>query len=313
MGACMSDEPEEAVEGDEDDLVEGRSVELPLIELSVCMVEADPAFNCRPPYSASEIEAAYAHFERTPMLHAPTVAPHRGLSDRYRLVAGFKRFAVLELLAERRGLETAVFGLVEGRSEEDLLLLNVTENVARGAVPGAYLAERFTALVDVGLTAKEIAARSGVTVRHVRRLLAIRREAHPELWSLYEQGHETLSMRRMLELVGHERDQQLDAFRQSEELHRQARDVERGFSERLDADAAPEAEGPGAEPPAPRSRRRYPPRRHARRLLYSIKRDDQLDPQYRAGFVAAMRHMLDGDDVPVRWNAVVGPTTTSGK
>lgn len=305
----MSDDPE-AVEGEEDELEGGCSVELPLIELPVRTVEADPAFNCRPPYSTNEIEAAYAHFERTPMLHPPTVAAREGLPSRYRLVAGFKRFAVLELLAERRGLDTAVFGLVEGQSEEDLLLLNVTENVARGAVPGAYLAERFTALVDVGLTAKEIAARSGVTVRHVRRLLAIRREAHPELWSLYEQGHETLSMRRMLELVGHERDQQLDAFRQSEELHRQARDVERGYSERLET--PPEAEVEGEEKPAPRTRRRYPPRRHARRLLYSIKRDDQLDPQYRAGFVAAMRHMLDGDDVPVRWNAVVGPRRNAG-
>ncbi|MCA9604488.1 MAG: hypothetical protein KC619_02765, partial [Myxococcales bacterium] len=252
--------------------------------------------NCRAPYSEEEIREAFERFTREPMLHPPSVAP---VGDgRFQLVTGFLRFEVMR----RQGWDRGWFRIVSG-SELDLYLWNLAENTARRALKGYELVERVWMLHGRGVPKDRLAQACGFKVRYLNRLLFIRRRAHPELYEAFRQGHPLLTIPRMARLVGHEPAEQMEEFRRAEALLDEATAIEQGFSpEGQESDSKNDEPPSGyrAIPPScpRRTRRRLPPRRQVRQLLEVHERAAGLNPQYRRGVVAALRHLLDGEPLP---------------
>ena len=289
---------EDDYEPSHDEHPEGES-EAPLCELPLSLVVADARWNCRAPYTEEEIAEAFERFTREPMLHPPSVAP-TGDDGRYQLVTGFLRFEVMR----RQGWDRGWFRIVQG-SEIDLYLWNLAENTARRALRGHELVERVWMLRGRGVPKARLAQACGFKVRYLNRLLFIRRRAHPDLYDAFRQGHPLLTIPRMARLVGHEAAEQMEEFRRAEALLEEATAIEQGYSSESPEDTPPskgeEPTGYRAHPPSSprRSRRRFPSRRHVRQILEVHERTASLDPQYRRGVVAALRHLLHGDPLPM--------------
>lgn len=256
-----------------------------MIELPIAAVVVDPGFNCRA-YTAEEIAEACDQFESQPMLHAPTVARVGG---EWRLVAGFRRFAVWQV----KGVADGVFRWIDATDARELLITNLVENIGRRDLRPHELVEAFVRLQREGLDAYEIAARCQCSDRWVRRLWSLQRSAHPELWSAFVAGTTRhLTLTRMLDLADHPPAVQLQRWRQM-----------LGAAERADEHARGYRESAGENPPPPPpSRRRLPSRRRAERMRRHIERDAALDPAYRQGALDVFAWFLRGTDLPARSN-----------
>lgn len=285
---------------EEQDGAEGLELYAAVVELPLELVVADSRWNCRT-HTEEDIEKAMEMFSEQPMFHTPIVAP---IGDgRYQLVAGFLRFEVLR----RQGHEACWFRVVEG-TETDLYLWNLAENTARRALKSHELVERVWMLHSRGIAKAQLAQACGFGVRYINRLLFIRRRAHPELYTLFQQEHPRLTIPRMARLVGHAPEQQMSEFRRSEAHLEQATVIEQGYSESpppLDAESSEPPEASGYEAPGSREarrarRRRLPRRSHVVGLLRMHRRASNLHPEYRRAAIAVLEHLLTGEPLPER-------------
>lgn len=270
-----------------------------MIELPITAVVVDPAFNCRA-YTAAEIAEACEQFETQPMLHAPTVARVDG---EWRLVAGFRRFAVWQV----KGVAEGVFRWIDATDARELLVANLVENLVRRDLRPHELVEAFARLAQQGLDAYDIAARCHCSDRWVRRLWSLQRSAHPELWAMFVAGTSPhLTLTRMLDLADHPPAVQLHRWRQMLGASERADEHARGYRERS---------GDDAPPPGPSSRRRLPSRRRAERMRRVVEKDPSLDPAYRKGALDTFAWFLGGtdQDQPARPDASVpsSPSATA--
>ena len=266
-----------------------------LEELPLARVEADPSWNCRAPYVEAKVQRAVERYRHEPMLHPPSVV--RLGERRFQLVTGFLRFEVMRRLGDELGW----FRVVEG-DEEDRLLWNLGENTARRDLTGYELVERVWMLHSRGVSKPRLLRACGFKIRYLNRLLFIRRRAHPELYEAFR-TNPSLSVARMARLCTHEPAEQVEEYRKSEAWLARAAEVEQGYAERLE-----DAEGAGGEEDAEvrrpkRRRRRLPSRDHVRRLLAVHEKCSHLDPNYRRGVVASLRHLLYGEPLPERASA----------
>lgn len=253
-----------------------------MIELPVAAVVVDPALNCRQ-YTPDDIKEACEQFEAQPMLHAPTVARVEG---EWRLVAGFRRFAVWQV----KGIEQGVFRWIDAPDAIALLVANLVENIGRRDLRPHELVESLVRLHEHGLDAYEIADRCKRSDRWVRRLLALKRSAHPELWTMFvARVSPHLTMARMLDLSDHPRETQLARWRELLAAAESADEHARGYRD----------SGSG-DPRLPRGpRRRLPARRQAERKRRSVESESALDPMYRRGVLAAFDWLLRGTEIPL--------------
>lgn len=265
-----------------------------LEEVSLEWVEADPGWNCRAPYVEAEICSAVERYRHEPMLHPPSVV--RLGVRRFQLVTGFLRFEVMRRLGDELGW----FRVVEG-DEEDRLLWNLGENTARRDLTGYELVERVWMLHSRGVSKQRLLRACGFKIRYLNRLLFIRRRAHPELYEAFR-TNPSLSVARMARLCTHEPAEQVEEYRKSEAWLARAAEVEQGYAERLDAEGAGGEDGVEVRRPK-RRRRRLPSRDHVRRLLAVHEKSGHLDPNYRRGVVASLRHLLYGEPLPERASA----------
>lgn len=264
-----------------------------LEELPLHQVEADASWNCRRQYTEAEVLEAVERYRHEPMLHPPSVVLVD--EDRFRLVTGFLRFEVMK----RLGHDTGWFRLIAG-TEEELLLWNLGENTARRDLTGYELVERVWLLHCKGVDKARITRACGFSVRYLNRLLYVRRRAHPELYEKFRTSPQ-LTIARMARLCTHPADTQMVEYQQSEALLRRAGAVEQGYSDDLAGSDAPTEDG--RRLPKQR-RRRLPPRAQVRRLLTRYEKSSHLDPNYRQGVVASLRHLLYGDPLPEQTTAV---------
>jgi len=281
QNASKDDEVEET--GGIEQAEEGPALE----ELPLAWVEADSSWNCRAPYGEAEIVSALERYRHEPMLHPPSVV--RIGEERYQLVTGFLRLLVMR----RLGHELGWFRVVEG-SEDDRLLWNLGENTARRDLTGYELVERVWMLRSRGISKERLLRACGFKIRYLNRLLFIRRRAHPELYELFRTDP-SLSIARMARLCTHEPTRQMEEYRKSEACLARAVEVEQGYSEQLDED---DAEGDGTKRQPKRRRRRLPSRDQVRRLLAMHEKSSHLEPGYRRGVVASLRHLLYGEPLP---------------
>ncbi|MCC6873705.1 MAG: hypothetical protein IT378_05280 [Sandaracinaceae bacterium] len=253
-----------------------RMVELPLSEVVV-----DPGFNCREPHTEEELAQACDLFEVQPMLHPPTVVQ---IGERWILIAGFLRFAVWQ----RKGVEQGLFRWIEEQDAQALVLTNLSENMARRDLRPHEIAERIARLRELGVDAETLARHCRCSARWVRRVFALKRDAHPELWAAFVSGRSPhLTMARMLDLSDQSKPEQLRRLKLMHEAGERADEIARGFSDG----------GEGGTTTQVRRRKRYPPRRHAEKLLRVIERDGRLGAEFQRGAVAILQWLLHGTDL----------------
>lgn len=256
-----------------------------MIELPMAAVVVDPAFNCRR-HTPERIERACARFEAQPMLHAPTVTR---LEGEWRLVAGFLRFAVWQV----KNVPSGVFRWIEATSMQALRITNLLENLDRDDLRPHEIVESFVRLREEGMDAYQIAEECGCSDRWVRRLWALKRSAHPELWEAFvAERWPHLTFRRMLDLADHPPDVQLRRLRQMIGAAERADEHARGYREYRDDEGA--SLESGAAPAPARSRRRLRPRRRVERMQRQVEREARLDPTYRRGLLDAFGWVLGG-------------------
>ncbi|MBZ0119222.1 MAG: hypothetical protein K8H88_19665, partial [Sandaracinaceae bacterium] len=256
-------------------------------ELPLAEVHAEPSWNCRQrPYSPGEIEEAKAYYDEQPMLHPPVVAQREG---RWWLVSGFLRFTVWQAQGRAHGL----FRCVEG-TDLELLALNLAENIGRRDLYGYEVADRVVMLREAGLGPKELAQLFQRSERWIRRLVFIKRHAHPELWALFCQAPPYLTLSRMLDLVDQPQDKQVTIARRIAAADAKAEELARGFPNDPNTPAAAKGK---------RARRRYPRRNATQRLLRIIEGDASLAADYRQGAADALRWMLFDTDLSARFSA----------
>ena len=287
----MTNEGEEIMAAVESGAEQAANASPALDELSLGWVEADPSWNCRAPYDEAEVQAAVERYRHEPMLHPPSVV--RLGERRYQLVTGFLRFSVMK----RLGDEIGWFRVVEG-DEEDRLLWNLGENTARRDLSGYELVERVWLLHSRGVSKERLLRACGFKIRYLNRLLFIRRRAHPELYEAFR-TNPSLSVSRMARLCTHEPAEQMEEYQKSEAWLARAVEVEQGYSEQLDdGEEGDGGDGPEQGRAPKRRRRRLPSRDHVRRLLTVHEKSSHLDPAYRRGVVASLRHLLYGEPLP---------------
>lgn len=260
--------------------------DMQMVELSLSEVLVRPGWSARAEPSRLDVLDAAERFAEQPMLHPPAVA-QRG--DAWVLVSGRLRLEVWRHLGHERGL----FRWVEG-SDEALLLLNFAENVARRALKPNELVERIVLLRTAGISAKAIAKHSGYSVRWVRQLAAIRRDAHPELWVQFVREAPHLSIRAMLDLVAHPPEEQLERWLEAQKHWARGDTAARGFSEIEEGDDTLSA---GAT-----ARRRFPRRREVKKLLAAVMAEEAIEQEYRKGVADALRWMLFDTDLGTRFS-----------
>ena len=260
-----------------------------MVELPVSAVVADPAFNCRPPYTAEEIAEACSAFEQAPMLHPPAVACVDG---QWQLIAGFLRFSVWQ----RQGVELGLFRWVEVNDARELRLTNLAENLMRRDMRAPAMVETVTQLREEGFDASVIAQYCGKSARWVRRIYKLKQSAHPELWSMFVSGSPQLTLARMLDLADHPADQQMAKWKKLLTAADQADEVARGYP----AEPARDRVRPGAAAAVRRQRRRFPTRRRSHQVRKLLERAPTLGRDYRQGALDVLDWFLFGKELPVR-------------
>lgn len=261
--------------------------QLRFVELRLDEVTTQRGLSARTKPSEQEVEQALGMFSTQPILHPPTVAH---LDERWVLVAGAVRLEVLR----RRGQERGIFRWVEG-GEVELMLLSFAENVARRQLKSHELIERVALFRAHGVPASHIAKYCGFTERYIRQLAAVKRDAHPELWTAFAKETPHLTLRRMLDLVAHPAEEQLERWVQADKHWRRGDTTARGFSEEEVAEEMRLAAG--ATP-----RRRFPRRREVKRLLVAVEAEEALHEEYRTGVVDTLRWMLFDTEMSTRFS-----------
>ncbi len=149
--------------------------------------------NVRRTDKRADVEALAASIAAHGLLQNLSVV--RSEDGRYAVVAGARRLAALRLLAKQGRIARdfpAPCTIVEASLGAEASL---AENVQRVAMNAMDEMEAFAGLVDDGMSVEEVAARFGVSVRHVEQRMALGRLS-PKLRAAYRKEEITLDVAR---------------------------------------------------------------------------------------------------------------------
>ncbi len=262
----------------------GEGMKMVQLPLDAVVVRVGSSARAEP--TEDEVEQLASHFAEHPMLHVPVVAKRE---EQWVLVAGYLRFLAWNRLEHPVG----VFRWIEG-TDTELMLLSLAENVVRARLRPHELVERIALLHARGVTVEEIGSYSGYSIRYLRQLLAMKRDAHPELWRRFAEQAPHLGVTAMLDLVAHPVEEQLERWLEAEKHWRRGDTSARGFAEEEEEDG--HLSGGAA------ARRRFPRRREVKQLLSAVMAEESIAEDYRQGVVDALRWMLFDAEMGTRFS-----------
>lgn len=130
-----------------------------------------------------------------------------------RICAGGRRYRALKLLAKGKQIDLGFTVPVDVRPIEEAIELSLAENSQREAMHPADAIVAYRALIEGGLEAESIAARFGVSLDHVRRILKLA-ALHPKLIAALRKDELSLGAAQALALSD-DLERQLAVFRQA--------------------------------------------------------------------------------------------------
>ena len=199
-----------------------------------------PANVRKTPPSAAEDAELKASIRAGGLKQNLIVCPIAGEPDRFAVTAGGRRLKALQELAAEGAMvaDCEVPCLVEG--PDAALETSLMENTVRAAMHPADEFVAMAALIDGGATIEAVAARFGVSERHVRQRLKLGKLA-PELLDAFRDGKLSLEVI-MAFTLGADHQAQLAVWGQIKEQHyvspHQVRRLLTGSAVPLDADLA---------------------------------------------------------------------------
>lgn len=167
--------------------------------------------NPRGRFDAASIEGLAASIRTDGLLQNLVVRPVNGKDERFRIVAGERRYRALKLLVERGELDdgyTVPVEIKDRLSKDESLRLATVENLQRQNLTPLEETEALTKLVRKKESLDDIAAKTGLSVATIRRRLALNSLCEEAKAALAE-GELTLSQAEALTLGGDEAQRQL--------------------------------------------------------------------------------------------------------
>ena len=187
-----------------------RNIPLDHLVLSPTNVRKSPA-------SASEDAELKASIRAGGLKQNLIVCPYQGETERFAVTAGGRRLKALQELAAEGAIagDCEVPCLVE--APDAALETSLMENTVRAAMHPADEFAAMAALIDSGATVEAVAARFGVSERHVRQRLKLGKLA-PELLDAFRAGKVSLEVITAFTL-GADHPAQLAVWGQIQEQH----------------------------------------------------------------------------------------------
>ena len=143
--------------------------------------------------------------------------------DKVLICAGGGRYRALKCLQKSKAITPAFEVPVDIRSIDEALELSLAENVQRETMHPADAVLAYRALVDGGMQSADIAARFGVSLDHVRRLLRLS-VLHPKLIAALKRDELSLGSAKTLAICD-DQTQQWDAFKKAGDNPRSLRAI----------------------------------------------------------------------------------------
>jgi len=179
------------------DKIKRRSIKYIRRIIPLARVHERPGLNSR--FEMPDIAelAASIGDPRTGLLFPPLVVkaeditPDAPNKNHYYIVHGYRRVAALKMLKWKR----AAFFVAVGLTLQDQYIINLAENARENLTP-AEIADRAYNLIHVlplgkRPSAERLAEKCGMSSSHVRNLVRLRRDLHPELWKVFVNlGHQ---------------------------------------------------------------------------------------------------------------------------
>jgi ParB family transcriptional regulator, chromosome partitioning protein len=94
------------------------------VKIPIDQIDVDSNFNCRGTFLLQEVRDLASQIKRHGLIHPVTVVPS---GDRYRLIAGFRRFAAIKRILNWKEIECNVMDVDEEKARE----INLIENLER--------------------------------------------------------------------------------------------------------------------------------------------------------------------------------------
>lgn len=132
--------------------------------------------------------------------------------DKIMICAGGRRYRALKVLHKAKDIAPSFEVAVDLRSVEEAHELSLAENVQREPMQPADAILAFKALIDGGMEVEDVAARFGVSIGHVRRLLRLA-GLHPKLIAAMRNDDLSVASAQSL-AIGDDQSRQLEAFKQ---------------------------------------------------------------------------------------------------
>jgi ParB/RepB/Spo0J family partition protein len=151
----------------------------------------------------------------------PVVVRPIGKGENFSLVAGFRRFLAIKMIAEKQGKKDATIkAFVRHMSDLEARAANIRENTARDDLRGPDLAWSVSALekayVDKGMKASSvvIANSIGKNQSYVAKLMRIMTNCDPKVTTLWREAPFQVSISDMEKIAAYEKDRQLEALQE---------------------------------------------------------------------------------------------------
>jgi len=179
------------------DKIKRRSIKYTRRIIPLARVHERPGLNSR--FEMPDIAelAASIGDPRTGLLFPPLVVkaeditPDAPNKNHYYIVHGYRRVAAMRMLKWKR----AAFFVAVGLTLQDQYVINLAENARENLTP-AEIADRAYNLIHVlplgkRPSAETLAQKCGMSPSHIRNLIRLRRDLHPELWKVFVNlGHQ---------------------------------------------------------------------------------------------------------------------------
>lgn len=151
----------------------------------------------------------------------PVVVRPIGRGDSYMLIAGFRRWLAIKLIAEKQGNKNATIkAFIRPMTDLEARAANIRENTARDDLRGPDLAWSVSEL-EKAYTAKGMKASSvviansiGKNQSYVAMLMRIMTNCDPKVTKLWREAPFQVSVREMEKIATYEKDRQLEALQE---------------------------------------------------------------------------------------------------
>jgi ParB/RepB/Spo0J family partition protein len=170
-----------------------------LLNIPVASID-DPAWNSRTTSDAASIKALAETIKQSGLGQPIKVYPADG-TGRYGLVFGSRRLAAFKLLGKEE-IPAIVQDYGQGLvTEEELVLANAIENVARKDLSTFELARTCAKLRELGFKGKEIQAKLGMTEGYISNLAVCYEHLPDEIKAHWAAGHDAAELTFLRSLI----------------------------------------------------------------------------------------------------------------